>query len=98
MVEQTRFWFKVSTLYLQGPFTMAGVLATSWEEAKERLMEHPETNKHFCFGEYAGKKRYFLSANTVEVGQRTETREHEHWNCPVVLQLPKGAKKARKAS
>ena len=94
MCEQTRFWFKVSERYLQGPFTMAGILASSWEQATERLMEHPETNKLFCFGEYAGKKRYFLSANTIQVAERKETREHEHWNCPVVIEKPKKGKRS----
>jgi hypothetical protein len=97
MAQQMRFWFKTSELYLQGPFTMAGVLASSWEEATERLMSHPETKKLFCIA----PEFYFLSANAIQMIRVPEGPEHEHWNCPVVVQLPKpvkASKRTRKAA
>lgn len=61
-----RFWFRNSELYNQGPYTMLGVLATSWDEAKATICGPealPEAKKLMCIG----PQYYFLSCNVVDM-------------------------------
>ncbi len=82
----TRYWFRASELYGTPPFTMFGVLATSWEEATKILMNAPETRTRVCIA----PAYYFLSCNV----ERWNTFECSEEAAVIVKEFPK-PKKAR---
>ena len=57
-----RFWFKTSELYMKGPFTLVGVLASSWDEAKEVAIRESASRALLCLP--CG----WLHANVIDVG------------------------------
>ncbi len=59
----TRFWFRVSELYMTPPFTLIGVLATSWTEATERLVKEPSVRELVLIP----PAYYFLSCNVDQL-------------------------------
>jgi hypothetical protein len=85
----TRFWFKTSEQYLSGPWTMAGVLASSWEEAVEVLLKSPETPEIFFIPQSpTAPHRYYLSCNAIMmIAQECEEP------ATVLVKLPAAPKK-----
>lgn len=68
MASATRFWFKTSDLYMQGPFVLVGILAESWDDAKGKACGPnplPEANRHLGMP----NNPYFLSCNVIEVAE-----------------------------
>ena len=69
--ETRRFWFRTSDRYMVGPFTMVGVLATSWEEATEIAMNEQASREVLCIP----PELHFLSCNVTQMqAQPTTTR------------------------
>lgn len=65
-----RFWFKCSETYMTAPWTLAGVRAESWEQAKERLIAAN-------IPEFMIPGTGFLSCNCIEVMELEDTHTRE---------------------
>lgn len=63
MTTAARYWFRNSERYMTGPFTLVGVLATSWDEATALVMSNETSKPLVCMGD----DLYFLSCNVVQL-------------------------------
>ncbi len=88
--ETKRFWFRNSPCYMKGPYTLVGVLATSWEDALTKVCGFgaiPEAAKLLCIkdcGPYP--PYYFLSCNVEQL----QALEDEDMGIPVSVSTTDG--------